>query len=67
LSEKGAKYRVFEGPMGDFGWSVYSASLRGPGRDSLSKTIVTITLSGYLSRGLRPLAHPLQKRRAKFV
>jgi hypothetical protein len=48
LSEKSAKNRVFEGPMRDFGGSVYCASLRGPGRDSLPKTIVTISEFGYL-------------------
>jgi hypothetical protein len=34
--------------MRDFGGSDYCASVRGPGRDSLPKTIVTISEFGYL-------------------
>jgi hypothetical protein len=50
---------VVEGPLRDFGGSDYCASLRGPGRDSLPKTIVTITLPGYLK--------DFMKRRAKIT
>jgi hypothetical protein len=34
--------------MGDFGGSDYCASLGGPGRNSLPKTIITISEFGYL-------------------
>jgi hypothetical protein len=59
LSEKSAKNGVLEGPMGDFGGSDYCASLRGPERDSLAETIITISLPGYLKDH--------QKGRAKVV
>jgi hypothetical protein len=59
LSEKSAKNGVLEGPMGDFGGSDYCASCRGPERDSLAETIITISEFGYLK--------VFMKRRAKVV
>jgi hypothetical protein len=45
-----------------FGGSDYCASLRGPGRDSLPETIVTITPPGYLKDFMKRRAKVTRKR-----
>jgi hypothetical protein len=50
----------------DFGGSDYCASLRGPERDSLSKTIVTIIEFGYLKDFMKRRAKITRKRCKKL-